>query len=130
GDSSTNIQAAGNVTVNQNGLTIGQAKELYDILFKENFVKLQADAKEVASQRASEIIESYLDRLNSKDPSLLGNVKNPDIQYVVYEAQKSHARRGNKELADLLVDLLVDRTGEKEGTLLELVLNESLETAP
>src|SRR5690554_4505279 len=107
GDNSINAQANRDVVIHhQTGLTITQAKELYDVLFKENFVKLQSEAMQVAEHRAQELIDQYLLKLNEINPELLKNANDPDIQYVVYEAQKAHARRGNKELASLLVDLL------------------------
>ncbi|MER2514646.1 MAG: LPO_1073/Vpar_1526 family protein, partial [Nitrosomonas ureae] len=44
--------------------------------------------------------------------------------------QKEYARNGDKDLGDLLVDLLVDRSKHDQRDILQIVLNESLATAP
>lgn len=45
-------------------------------------------------------------------------------------AQKEYARVGDADLEGLLVDLLVDRSKQNQRDLLQIVLNESLITAP
>lgn len=54
----------------------------------------------------------------------------PDVRYALYEVKKSYARLGNKEMSELLLDLLVKRTLIKEHTFETLVLNVALATVP
>lgn len=49
---------------------------------------------------------------------------------MLFSAQKEHARIGDEDLGDLLVQLLVDRTKVRDRNLVQIALNESLEVAP
>jgi hypothetical protein len=65
-----------------------------------------------------------------KDPAAAKNLADPDIQSVMFEAQKEYARSGEEDLAKVLVDLLTDRTTETERSLRTLVLNEAISSVP
>jgi hypothetical protein len=128
GDNSVNLQAE-NITVNT-GLSIAHVKEIALEVFEGNFYKLAGVAKETADQRAKEITEQFLDELSEKNPDGLKASEDPDFQHSLFQAQKEYARSGDKELGDILVDILVDRSKEEERSLLQVVLNESLSIAP
>ncbi len=129
GDESTNIQAQ-NVTIQHNGLSYTDVKEVAMDVFKSNFYDLGETVQTIINERAEEIINSYLERLISKSPEALKNTGDPDLRFIIYEAQKNHARRGDKEIADLLVDMLVERTVTTEKTLVKITYNEALEILP
>lgn len=128
GDNSVNLQAE-NITVNT-GLSIAHVKEIALEVFEGNFYKLAGVAKETADQRAKEITEQFLEELSEKNPGGLKTSEDPDFQHSLFQAQKEYARSGDKELGDILVDILVDRSKEEERSLLQVVLNESLSIAP
>lgn len=128
GDNSTNIQA-GSVTVHH-GLSLTEVRELALDVFRANFFQLAGEAKNVARQRAEEITEDFLKKLQEQHQTGLGQAQEPDFQHALYTVQKEYARCGDKELGDLLVDLLVDRTKHDSRTILQIVLNESLAVAP
>ncbi|MCH7625798.1 MAG: hypothetical protein IIC83_07725, partial [Chloroflexi bacterium] len=127
GDESINIHAT-NVTVS-NGLSIRDAKEIAKAVFEENAVKLKDEAADIASDRANEILDSILTRIHDEKPEAIEAFRRPDVQMAIFAAQKEHARRGNKELADLLVDLLVERVSHTDDGLMSIVLDESLGVA-
>lgn len=129
GDDSTNIQAQ-NVTIQHNGLSYTAVKEVAMDVFKSNFYDLGKTVENIINERAEEIINEYLKRLISKNPEALKNTEDADLRFMIYEAQKNHARRGDKEIADLLVDILIDRTTIKDETLVKIVYNEALEILP
>lgn len=128
GDNSTNIQA-GSVTVHH-GLSLGEVRELALDVFRANFFELAGEAKNIARQRAEEVTESFLKKLQEQHNAGLAQAQEPDFQHALYTVQKEYARCGDKELGDLLVDLLVDRTKQESRTILQIVLNESLAVAP
>lgn len=129
GDASNIIQTnSGNVTVNH-GLSIQAAKELFDILFKENFLILQKEAAEIVYERSQKLINTYLSTLQKEAPDEIESSKDPDMQYIVYKAQKAYARSGKKDLQELLVNLLVSRAKANNEELEKVVLNEALITA-
>lgn len=128
GDNSTNIQA-GSVTVHQ-GLSLSEVRELALDVFRSNFFELAGEAKNIARQRAEEVTENFLKKLQEQHSAGLTQAQEPDFQHALYTVQKEYARCGDKELGDLLVDLLVDRTKHESRTILQIVLNESLSVAP
>jgi len=126
GDSSVNIQAE-QITF---GLSYDEARAMAQDVFDANFYKLAGIARETAKDRADEILNQLLTKLKEKNPMGLNMAQDPDFQYSLFNVQKEYARTGNKELGDILVDILVDRTKEVNRSLKRIVLNESLQTAP
>lgn len=125
---STAIQAGGDITIT--GLTYTEVRDVALDVFKANFYELAGVAKETARARAEEITEAFLSKLNKENSDGFKKSNDPDFQYALFTVQKEYARNGDKELGDLLVDLLVDRSKQEQRDLLQIVLNESLVTAP
>ena len=126
GDHSVNIQA-GQVTV---GLSLAEARQVAMDVYEANFVRLSAEARDTARERAEELVDSFLREMKSAGHVEVPNAQDPDFQYALYVAQREFARSGSKDLGALLVRLLADRAREGERHLLRIVLNESLEVAP
>ena len=128
GDNSTNIQA-GSITVYQS-LSVTEVRQLALDVFRANFFDLAGDAKNVARQRAEEVTESFLKQLQQEHPDGLRRAQEPDFQHAIFTVQKEYARCGDRDLGDLLVDLLVERAKHESRSILQIVLNESLSVAP
>ena len=132
GDNSTSIQAtelAIDVTINQ-GLSYTDVKDIALDVFKANFYELGAKAQEIARSRAEEITESFLNKLEQENANGFAKADDPDFQNALFVVQREYAKCGDKELGDLLVDLLVDRSKQEQRDILQIVLNEALTTAP
>ncbi len=127
-EGSTAFQAGGNITIT--GLTYAEVRDVALDVFKANFYELAGVAKEIAKDRAEEITEAFLSKLQQENPAGFEKSDDPDFQYALFTVQKEYARNGDKELGDLLVDLLVDRSKQEQRDILQIVLNESLITAP
>lgn len=124
GKESTNIQVG---TVNNyQGLGYSDVKCICKDLFEENFIRLKNEAEETAKSRIEEFIQKLIDELIKNKVENLIELRNPDMQYVLYEAEKGYVRCGDRELLDILVNILVDRTKETEESLIRLNFNESL----
>lgn len=130
GDRATAIQAGGSVTVNNIGVSYSEAKSIAQDVFRANFYQLAGIAKDIAHERGEEITDLILRKLQDQNPIGLVRAGEPDFQYALFEVQKTYARNGDKDLGDLLVDLLVDRSRCEQRDILQIVLNESLVTAP
>ncbi len=129
-EGSTAIQAGGDVTITKTGLTYSEVRDVALDIFRSNFYELAGMAKETAKARAEEVTEAFLEKLQKEYPAGLDKSYDPDFQYALFTVQKEYARNGDKELGDLLVDLLVDRSKQEQRDILQIVLNESLSTAP
>lgn len=128
GDNSTNIQA--NEMVIHQGLSYTEAKEVALDVFRANFYELVGKAHEIASARAIEITEDFLKKLQSENPAGFTKSEDPAFQRALFIVQQEYATVGDKDLGALLVDLLVDRSKQEQRDILQIVLNESLSTAP
>lgn len=127
GDASTNIQAGGDVSV---GLSYSETRQVAMDVYRANFVELRDAAATVARARAEELIDRYLHKMRQEGFEAIPGADSPDLQHAIYSAQKEHARAGDEDLGELLVQLLVDRTKVPERNLMQIVLNESLSIAP
>lgn len=126
----TAIQAGGSVSITNTGLTYSEVREVALDVFRANFYELSGLAKEIAKTRAEQVTEEFLSKLQRENPSGLSKANDPDFQHALFTVQKEFARTGDKDLGDLLVDLLVDRSKQEQRDILQIVLNESLNTAP
>ncbi|WP_298785263.1 LPO_1073/Vpar_1526 family protein [uncultured Marinococcus sp.] len=127
GDNSTNIQAE---RLEYTGLSYKDAKDIALDVFEDNFYRLSETANETAKNRAVEIVETYLNELKKEDIKALNQIQNPDVQYNLYNIQMAYARSGDKDLGDLLVELLVDRTKTDSRNLKQISLNEAITVLP
>lgn len=127
GDESVNLQAGGNIVV---GVSYQDARQIALDVYKANAVELAAEAKQAAIARAEELTDRFLGELKDKNAQAVSQASRPDFQIALLEAQKSYARTGDKELASVLVDLLVNRTKQEPRSLREIVLTESLQVVP
>ncbi|MDQ6469482.1 hypothetical protein RB619_02420 [Flavobacterium sp. LHD-80] len=128
GTDSTNLQGQ-NVVIN-NGINYSDAREIALDVFKSNFLELSQSASLIAKQRAEELVDEFLKRIMEKDPEKINKIQDPDIQYAIFTAQKEYARSGEKNLEEMLIDILLRRVDENSQSLKKIVLNESLEILP
>src|SRR5262245_6640403 len=126
-EGSTAIQAGRDVIM-QMGLTHAEARVVAQDVYDANSYRIQGIAEKIARDRAEEITEKILSKLQRENPAGLWQVNDPDFQYALFTVQKGYVRTGDKDLGDLLVDLLVDRSKQERRSLLQIVLNESLNT--
>lgn len=128
GNNSTNIQA--NEIVVHQGLSYSDVRNVALDVFRANFYELVGKAHEIAGARAAEITEDFLIKLQSENPSGFSKAEDPAFQRALFTVQQEYASSGDKDLGALLVDLLVDRSKHEQRDILQIVLNESLTTAP
>lgn len=132
GHNSTNLQSETTTinTTNHYGITYADAKQIALDIFNENFPRLRAEAAATAKKRAEDVTEKFFIKLNERNPEAINEFEQPAMQDALFTVQKQYARSGDKELGDLLVDILVDRAAEPKRNMLQIVLDESLTIAP
>lgn len=114
------------VISSQPEISIDDVKEAAVAVFESNYLILSQKAAKIASERAKELVEKFLVELEKRNPESLQNMENPAEQAALFTAQKEYAKSGDKDLAEVLVDILVDRISISERTLKQIVLDESL----
>jgi len=125
---STNFQI-GNLTI-KNGLDYLQVQSICHDLIKDNFTKLKNEALEIVDQRLEIFCNKFISKLEDNHVNNLEELKNPDMQYILYESQKGFIRNGNPNMCELLTSLLVERLKESDTSLLQLNLNEACLVIP
>ena len=130
GNGAVAVQAGNDVNITQNGLSYSEVRDVALDVFRANFFQLAGPAMETARARAEEITEDFLKKLQKENPDGFGKGQDPDFQHALFTVQREYARNGDEDLGDLLVDLLVDRSKQEQRDILQIVLNESLSTAP
>jgi hypothetical protein len=129
GDDSVNIMAAQDATVYV-GVTASEVRDIALDVFRANFLELRGIAEDVARDRAERITREFIEALQARNPAGLASIQDPDMQLSIYNAQKGYACSGDEDLETALVDLLVDRVGQKSRDLKTLVLNQAIECIP
>lgn len=123
GSNSVNIQTQ-NLNIS-NGLSYSEAKEVAQDVFDNNFYRLSNTAREIAENRASELVNDFLHKLHINSPIISDSINDPDFQYVLFEAQKQYARNGNVQIKELLVNVLTKRINTP--SILDIVIcNEAI----
>lgn len=111
-------------------MTYSEVKDAALDVFEANFYRLSSLAIQTAEQRAEEVTEKLLERLLREHLEGFAQANDPGFQHALYMVQKEYARTGDVNLGDLLVDLLLDRTRHPQRDIMQIVLDESLNTAP
>lgn len=127
GESSTNYQAGQDIHIH--GLTITEARAVALDVFRSNALELSGIARTVASARAEELTNEFLRKIETDMPERASKLADPDVQSVLFDAQKEFARSGEEDLKVALVELLAARSREGERNLRTLALNEAIVSA-
>jgi hypothetical protein len=128
GEGSTNLQAGRDIVYH--GVTAAEARQIVLDVYNANFLKLAGIAKDVAHDRAERVTRDYLEKLQAENPLGLNSVQDPDMLNSIFVAQKAFAYSGEEDLEKVLVDLLVDRSGQVDRELKTFALNEAIAVLP
>ncbi len=126
GDNSTNLQAE-NIVINQ-GITTTEARDIALDIYKSNFMKLSEEAATIALLR----VESFTDKFIKKtfEENVNDKFQSPGLQYALFNAQRECAKSGDKNIEDILSNILVDRAREDVRGLKQIALEESITIIP
>lgn len=118
---------------NQNnyyGLTPAEASQMAIDLFMDNLPKLQEAAMKTILERVNEIIREIVSEIDAKYAGNYSAFSQPDMQYILVEAEKGYARKGTPELCAILSSLVANRSACVENSYLEIVLDKAIELVP
>lgn len=128
GDQSTNNQA--HTITNNYGLSYAEVREIATDVFKANVIQYGETAAVTAFERASEMTEKFLSKLEKEAPEAVNEFATPGMQDTYFQAQKAYAINGDEEIADMLVEMLVERAKSPVRNRMRMVLDEGLKIAP
>lgn len=113
-----------------NGMSPDQACQMALDLFNQNFPKLQAIAKETAEKRANEFCQEAIQKIVKNRINDFSSLADPDVQYTLYEAQKSYARFGTSEMLNTLTSLIAERVEHDKEFILKISIDKAIQIAP
>lgn len=132
GDDSIGVQAGRDavVFVNQ-GLSIANVHELFQMLFRENFPRLRDEAEEAARANVESFISKFEKRLTDRFAQIdLNLLVEPDVQASLNDAIQASAKKGNKLNIDILSELIVARLQVDSSEFSALVAEEAIRVMP
>lgn len=125
GDNSVNIQAQGNVVVQQ-GISATEARQIAIDVMKVTALEYQREAQQLIESRINSISEKMIEEVGKKTKSNFDSFKDPDFQYVLNQAGVTYARTGDANIEMMIVDLIGERAAERARTTKQTILNEAL----
>lgn len=127
------VNGDNNTIVQINGISYSEAKEICKDIVTAELNNYKKEAQQIAIQRQQTLTNRFIDILNEKnvtDKQVLDELKNPDMQFCLREAQIAYMRHGTNELENVLSNILADRLVENDRTTLQIALSEAIKTAP
>lgn len=97
-----------------NGMSPEAAAQITIKLFMDNFPKLEEIARQTAQKRAEELCGEIMSRLARSEKPDFAAFADPDVQYVLYEAQKEYARMGTRGMLDILASVVTERINHND----------------
>lgn len=108
-------------------VTYAEAEKIALATFKENMPILISQAQSIASQRVEEMTWEIMEKLQKIDSQeIRDTLATPWMQYAIFTAQKEYAKTWDKDLSEVLQDILVERAKHKDRNILQIVHDESL----
>jgi hypothetical protein len=121
------IQSQRDTIINQ-GVSPTDMKTILDALASQQ-ITYTAVAREIVDARLFDFEERILRRFAEDNKVRAEAFKDPDFQYLLTRAQHAHARSGDEDIRDTLVDLIAERSKQTDRNRLALSLNQAVEKA-
>lgn len=129
-DGSIALQAGGDIQITT-GLSTADVIQLFEVLFQNQFPKIQEIAKEQAIRNRKELETLVISDLHkNSEKIIIDKFKDPDIQALLNDALISAARKGKKSHPDLLSKLIVGKVSGGNSDLAEIILTEAVSVVP
>lgn len=129
-DGSVALQAQGDITIT-NGLSAADVKVLFEMLFENQFPKIQEIAREQALINHNEFQAKVISDLHkNSERIIIDKFKDPDVQALINDTLTSAARKGDKSHPELLSKLIVEKVSIGSSDLKEIVINEAIGVIP
>lgn len=128
GDSSTNIQAQ-NITINQ-GLNSEEARNIALDIYRSNFIELSSEAAKIALDQIKSFNDKFITKLHEENSNLIQKFQDPSFQISLLNAQRECVRSNDKNIEDLLVEVLIERAEQDKRGIMQIAFEESINVLP
>ena len=130
GDNSTNYQAQ-NLTVVNQMIPLEYINAICEKIVENNMIKYTSEAEATSIQRFNEFKTLYIGEVSKQKEEIIEELtdkfKEPSMQDAFFQAQKGYTKYGDKEKAEKLVQLLIEKGKQDTGSLKDILLDEAIE---
>ncbi|SET16997.1 LPO_1073/Vpar_1526 family protein [Thorsellia anophelis] len=127
----SSITQVSGVLIQQTGLSFTECERLFNLLWQENFPKLEAKAIEIARNNVDILSRMVYEKIiSSIDEINIEKLAQPDTQYAFNTAIQHVARKGNKIDIETLAELLKERIKKDNNDYLENCIESAIEMIP
>lgn len=116
-------------TTNINGLTYTEAKDLFSVLFKQNFPILKEEAMNLCEERIANFEKEFFEKCSQKiSEEKISKFADPDIQNDCNEITKTVAIKNNSIINSLLIEILTNKINN-DDELQNIASSEAIKVA-
>lgn len=122
------VQAGRDVNI---GMSFTEVERIFNILFENNFPKLQEIAARTAQDNVVKFVESLKVGFVANSHRIdLSKIADPDVQYMFNDIMEASARKGDKINPELLSELVIERLSKDSSDVISLICSEAIEVIP
>lgn len=129
-NSSTINQAAGNVVVNNYGLSTTEVVGIVRQLISSDMSVYRMQAERTAQDRFNEFAMLLEGRIDDKISEHLDRFNEPSIQLAARDAALGYVRNGNSRECEILVNLLIERVLVTEHSTTQKIIDQAIRILP
>lgn len=127
---STALQAQHDINI-KTGLSAQDVKVIFEILFENQFPKIQDIAKQQAIQNGKSFQAKVISDLHqNSERIIIEKFKDPDVQALLNDALMSASRKGDKAHPDLLSKLIIEKVSSGRSDLKDIAITEAINVIP
>lgn len=116
-------------TTNISGLTYTEAKDLFSVLFKQNFPVLKEEAMKICEERITNFEKEFFDKCSQKvNEDKISKFAEPDIQNDCNEITKIVATKNDSVTNSLLIEILTNKINN-DDELQNIASSEAMKVA-
>ncbi|MFP1920402.1 LPO_1073/Vpar_1526 family protein [Lonsdalea quercina] len=129
-DGSLGIQAQGDINI-KNGLSVSDVTALFEVLFQNQFPRIQEIAKNQAIKNGKFFESAVIQELHENSERIvIEKFGDPDVQAMLTDALTSCGRKAEKAHPDLLSKLVVEKVSSGNSELKDIVVTEAVTVVP
>lgn len=123
------VQAGRDVHIH--GLSVSDVRELCVLFLRDNFPKLQEDARRTAEDRVKEFATQLEAKIvNNLSSVVVEKFSDPDVQATINDAVQASARKGAAANPDLLANLILEKVSSDSSEFRDMVFGEAVKIVP
>lgn len=132
GDNSINVASSGSVNIST-GMTYSEVRSICHDMIKDTFSAYAQEVRLLVAERnellIDELIEKAQQKFGSTAEERLSELRKPEVQYAVRQAQLGYCRYGDSEAKEDATDIIISRISQDCTDSNKFILDDAIERA-